>query len=175
MRRFFLNAAFCSVLGCTFGVSPAFAASGFDQTPVSMTLVVDAADATRNLIHVHETISAKPGPMTIAYPKWIAGEHGAHGPVQNVASLSISAGDQRLAWTRDLTELNSLHLTVPAGADSIDVRFDYLGSPGGTYSEARLATSTILTINWNQYLFYPADADIRAVTVKPSLILPRPE
>ncbi|MDQ2681612.1 MAG: M61 family peptidase [Candidatus Eremiobacteraeota bacterium] len=171
MRCFLFSAVLCIAAAGGFA-APAVAASGFDQTPVSMTLAVDASDATRYLIHVHETLSAKPGPMTIAYPKWVPGEHGAHGPLQNIATLAISSSGHPLTWTRDLAELHNLHITVPPGADSIDIRFDYLGSPGGTYSEARLATSTILTINWNQYLFYPANADIRAVTVKPSVILP---
>ncbi|MBD5604065.1 MAG: M61 family metallopeptidase, partial [Candidatus Eremiobacteraeota bacterium] len=59
-----------------------------------------------------------------------------------------------------------------AGVSSIDVDFDYLGSKDGTYGEARLATATILAINWNQFLVYPQAADIAKTEFAPSLVLP---
>ena len=43
--------------------------------------IVDATDAPRRLFHVHLTIPAKPGPMTLLYPEWIPGEHGPTGPI----------------------------------------------------------------------------------------------
>ena len=47
-------------------------------------LRVDATDAPRRLFHVHMTMPAKPGPMTLLYPEWIPGEHGPTGPIVNL-------------------------------------------------------------------------------------------
>jgi hypothetical protein len=47
-----------------------------------MTLNVDATDAARNIIHSKLTISVKPGPLTLFYPKWIPGEHSPYRPNQ---------------------------------------------------------------------------------------------
>ncbi|MBV8743143.1 MAG: hypothetical protein JOZ12_15250 [Sinobacteraceae bacterium] len=40
-------------------------------------------------------------PLTFAYPKWIPGEHAADGPITQVVSLVIKAGDRVLPWRRD--------------------------------------------------------------------------
>ena len=36
---------------------------------------------------------AKAGPMTLLYPKWIAGEQMPTGPITNLVGLKIKAGD----------------------------------------------------------------------------------
>src|SRR4029078_7580692 len=64
-------------------------------------LKVDAHDAPRRLLHAKLTIPAKPGPMTLVYPKWIQGEHGPNGPINDLAGLRITAGEKNIPWQRD--------------------------------------------------------------------------
>src|SRR4029077_2867032 len=67
----------------------------------AMTLVVDETQAARRITFVHEELSVAAGPLDLVYPKWIPGEHGPVGPIQQVAALQIRAGQTMLAWKRD--------------------------------------------------------------------------
>ncbi|MBD5603648.1 MAG: peptidase M61, partial [Candidatus Eremiobacteraeota bacterium] len=92
-------------------------------------LVVDASRApVDGIVHVHETMPVSAGRFDFAYPRWVPGEHGPEGPIQNVSGLAVVAAGARIPWSRDLADLNEFHVTVPAGVSSIDVDFDYLGS-----------------------------------------------
>jgi len=51
----------------------------------TMTLLVDETQAYRRIVFVHEEIRVQPGPLALAYPRWIPGEHGPTGPIQNLA------------------------------------------------------------------------------------------
>src|SRR5579859_7189599 len=62
-----------------------------------MTLVLDARDAGRGLMYSHMTIPAKAGEFTIVYPKWIPGEHGPTGPLNDLTMLRVSAGGRDLS------------------------------------------------------------------------------
>ncbi len=55
-------------------------------------LHLDASQVWRGLIYVHETIPVQPGPFTLVYPKWVPGEHGPTGPIDELAMLRITAG-----------------------------------------------------------------------------------
>src|ERR1700675_400270 len=90
---------------------------------------VDATDAARRLFHVHMTMPAKPGPMTLMYPEWIPREHGPTGPILNIGGLEIEDGGQTVAWRRDDVNMYAYHVTVPAGAASLDIAFDFISPP----------------------------------------------
>src|ERR1700687_200658 len=64
-------------------------------------LQVDATDAPRRLYHIHMTMPAKAGPMTLLYPQWIPGEHSPTGPITDLVGLKIQAGSQAIPWKRD--------------------------------------------------------------------------
>ena len=136
-------------------------------------LVVDTSDTpVTSIVHVHETMPVQPGAFAFAYPRWVPGEHGPNGPIVNLSGLTVTAGGRQIDWTRDADDLNEFHVVVPQGASSLDLAYDYLGSANGTYGEARLASATILAINWNQFLLYPQDGDITKLTIVPTLVLP---
>ena len=136
-------------------------------------LHVDVSDApVTSIVHVRETIPVSGTTIDLAYPRWVPGEHSPAGPVQNVGGLTVTAGGAKLPWTRDPLDVNEIHVAVPAGTGAVDVAFDYLGSKDGTYAEARLATRTIVAVNWNQFLFYPQNADIGTTMVTPAIVLP---
>ena len=140
-------------------------------TPSS--LVVDASSTpTTSIVHVHETVPVTGSTLELAYPRWVPGEHSPSGPIANVGGLTVTASGTRVPWTRDLADTNDFHIAVSPGTTNVDVAFDFLGSTGGNYSGARLATKTILAINWNQFLLYPAHGDIGKLMVTPSIVLP---
>lgn len=136
-------------------------------------LVVDASKApTQNIVRTHEVIPVTPGPLTLYYPQWIPGEHAAVGPIQNVAGLTITAGGKTLAWRRDPANLFAFKLDVPAGVNSIDADFTYLGATFGNYSSNRLSSPNIFVIDWNQNILYPSNETNDTAQFDPSLVLP---
>jgi hypothetical protein len=86
-----------------------------------ITLEVDARDVAHGIQHARLSIPAHAGAMTLAYPKWIPGEHAADGPITQVVSLVIKAGDKVLPWRRDPLDPFQFRVQVPAGAAALDV------------------------------------------------------
>jgi len=153
--------------GCLLLAAPVYA--GMD--PVR--LYVDASDAPHNLLHTRLHIPASPGKLTLFYPKWIPGEHMPSGPVNNLTGLEFSANGKPLDWQRDAEDMFTFHLTVPAGANGVDVTFDFLpSSPGGAYSGGYSSTARLVDLSWNQLLLYPqTDAPLK-IPFTASLKLP---
>ena len=119
-------------------------------------LHVDATDAPRRLYHVHMTVPAKAGPMTLVYPKWIPGEHMPSGPIADLVGLKIQAGGQSIPWRRDSVNMYAFHVDVPAGASSLDVVFDFITPPEtGGFSSGSSTTTQLAVLNWNQLILYP--------------------
>ncbi len=171
MQRSISSRTFATCIFLMSFVVAVSARAGAQTQPIA--LLLDASDTpVTSIVHVRETFPVQPGPVALAYPRWVPGEHGPNGPIANVTGLQVSTGGQPVVWSRDASDMNELHNEVPAGASSLEVAFDYLGSAGGTYGEARLATATILAINWNQFLLYPQDGDITQLTIVPSIVLP---
>ena len=136
-----------------------------------MTLEVDAREAPRKIFHSRLSLPASPGPLTLAYPKWIPGEHGPTGPIADLTGLTITAGGKPLAWRRDPVDMYSFHLDVPAGASAVEVSLDYLSpAEAGGFSSGSSATAELALISWNQMLLYPAaekpDTILYAATLK---------
>lgn len=132
------------------------------------TLVLDARDAARGLMHSHMTIPVKPGPFTLVYPKWVPGEHGPTGPLHDLAALRIHAGIQTLSWRRDEVNLYAFHVDVPSGVSTITVDFDVLlNAPGDVMSTKELAI-----VNWNRDILYQSNTASHNVYVRPSILLP---
>ncbi|MBZ5651168.1 MAG: M61 family peptidase, partial [Acidobacteriia bacterium] len=152
-------------------VSPMFAA-GTSAPQVS--LLVDAADAPRKIFHARMTIPAKPGSLTLYYPKWIPGEHGPTGPIQDLAGLKFTAGGKTLPWRRDLLDGWTFHVEVPAGASSIEASLDFISPAGseGIYTGGATATDRLAIINWNDVLLYPEGWSSDDLTYTASLRLP---
>jgi len=119
-------------------------------------LSVDATDAPRRIFHVREEIPVSGNEVTLYFVKWIPGEHSPSGQIVNLVNLGINSGDQPLAWRRDPTDMFSFHISVPKGANSIGVTFDYV-SPfeGFDFQGGVTATTHLAIINWNQVLLYP--------------------
>ena len=113
----------------------------------AMTLLVDETQASRRIAFVREEIRVRPGMLALGYPRWIPGEHGPTGPIQQVAALRIHSGDVTLPWKRDPEEIYTIHVDVPPGTDRITVEFDTLLE--NTISEHQLLLA------WNTAVLYP--------------------
>ncbi len=151
---------------------PMFAAS---VPAPQVTLSVDATQAPRKIFHAVMTIPAKPGTLTLYYPKWIPGEHGPTGPIQDLAGLKFTANGKTLSWRRDLLDGWTFHVDVPEGASSVEASLDFIspaGADGGVYTGGATATDKMAVINWNAMLLYPAGWTSNELTYSASLRLP---
>ena len=137
-------------------------------------LKVDAHEAPRRLFHAKLTIPARPGPMTLVYPKWIQGEHGPNGPINDLTGLKITAGDKSIPWRRDDVDLYAFHITVPAEADAIEVSLDYLGpasKEASTYTSLP-TTPSLAIVHWYTLLLYPQGQPVREIKFHAKLTVP---
>jgi predicted metalloprotease with PDZ domain len=152
-----------AALAAGFVASPSHAT---EQNPA--TVVVDASRASDGFLETRERIPAAPGPFTVVYPKWIPGEHGPTGPLNDLAALRISANGVPLDWRRDQVDLYAFHVNVPAGAREIDVVFDVLMNAPDDY----MSTHSLAILNWNRALLYQDGVDSHQFFIKPSIVLP---
>jgi predicted metalloprotease with PDZ domain len=139
-----------------------------------ITIALDATEAPRKIFHARMTIPVTGGPLTLYYPKWIPGEHGPTGPIQDLAGLKFTANGQILKWRRDLLDGWTIHVDVPAGAASVDASLDFLSPAGaeGLYTGGRSATDKMSVISWNTMLLYPAGWTSDELTYDATLRLP---
>ena len=144
------------------------------KAPV-VTLTVDASEAPRKIFHATLEIPASPGTLTLYYPKWIPGEHGPTGPIQELTGLKFTAKGQTLPWRRDLLDGWTFHVDVPAGATSVQASLDYV-SPieknEGVYTSGASTTDKLTILAWNVVLLYPAGWTSDQVTYQAILKLP---
>lgn len=139
----------------------------------ALTLHVDLSRAPQRVFEVHETIAVKPGPLTLRYPKWIPGEHAPSGPIANVAGLVIRAHGKPLPWRRDLRDMHSVHLEVPADTKALSVSFQFLPPQrSGRFGAGPSTSRDLAMLEFNQVVFYPAGQPVRDIKVKPSVTLP---
>jgi len=139
----------------------------------SIRLFVDLTDAPRNIYHSRLTIPAKPGPLTLVYPKWIPGNHRPSGPIANVTGIKMEAGGQTLQWERDPVDMYAFHLVVPAGVNEVQVSLDTITTDGSAGASGPSATSNVLDLNWNQVVLYPQGANSDDVQIEAGLTLPQ--
>jgi predicted metalloprotease with PDZ domain len=159
-------------LFAVFSISTAAFAAG----PRPLELAVDATDAPRGVFHSRLTIPAAPGALTLAYPKWVQGEHAPSGPIMQVAGFTVSAGGKALAWRRDPLDMFLVRVEVPAGVREVEVTLDYLSPPeslgGGGYGETPNATPHLLIVDWHDLLVYPLGTSAMEIPVRATLRLP---
>jgi predicted metalloprotease with PDZ domain len=148
--------------------------SSFAANAPTIMLSVDASAAPRKLIHAQLRIPASPGTLTLYYPKWIPGEHGPTGPIQDLTGLKFTASGNPLKWRRDLLDGWTFHVEVPAGENEVTANLDY-ASPAtlqGGYGSGSAATEKLYVVNWNPLLLYPAGWTSDQLTYSASLKLP---
>ncbi len=137
-----------------------------EDNPVE--LVLDASRAANGIVRVNERIPATAGAFTLVYPKWIPGEHGPTGPLNDLAALRISANGSQLDWHRDPIDMYAFRVNVPRGVHWLDVEFYVLlNGPDDVTS-----SHSVAIVNWNRALLYQSGIDSHQYFVRPSIILP---
>jgi predicted metalloprotease with PDZ domain len=141
-----------------------------------MTLDVDATDVSHGIQHAHVVLPVRPGPLTLAYPKWVPGEHAANGPITQLVNLHFSAPEREIGWRRDTLDAFSFHIIIPTGTHALTVDFDYL-SPPETFG-AGFGKSPNMTLNqpvllFNQLVLYPAQQSTSRIAVDTTVKLPK--
>jgi predicted metalloprotease with PDZ domain len=144
------------------------------SAPPPIAIAVDASEAPRKIFHAQMTIPATAGTLTLYYPKWIPGEHGPTGPIQDLAGLKFTANGQTLKWRRDLLDGWTIHVEVPAGVSAVNASLDFISPTGreGLYTGGASATDKMTVLSWNTVLLYPAGYTTDDLTYQASLRLP---
>ncbi len=137
----------------------------------TISLFVDLTDMADRVVKVHETIPVEGREVTLLYPEWIPGEHSPMGPISRLAGLVITAQGQRVAWVRDPVNLYAFHISVPQGAKTLDLSFQYL-SPGRPGDDNMFLSPNIVDLSWNEALLYPAGYFSRRIEFAPAVRLP---
>jgi predicted metalloprotease with PDZ domain len=132
----------------------------------TISLTVDATKTRQKLLRSHEVIPVKPGPLTVYYPKWIPGEHGPEGPISSVTGLKFEAEGKTIPWKRDLLDVFTFHLDIPAGVTQLNASFDFIEPEG--YS----ATDKLTVLEWNDVVLYPAGILAQDLSYEAKLVLP---
>jgi predicted metalloprotease with PDZ domain len=142
--------------------------------PGPITVQVDSTETPRKIFHAKLNLPAKPGTLTLYYPKWIPGEHGPTGPIQDLAGLKFTGNGRTLAWRRDLLDGWTFHVEVPAGVTMVEASLDFISptGEGGIYTGGMTATDKLAVVNWNTLLLYPAGWTSDELTYQASLRVP---
>jgi predicted metalloprotease with PDZ domain len=138
-----------------------------------ITLSVDLSDAPRKILHAMEEMPVTAGPLTVVYPKWIPGEHGPTGPIENMTGFFITANGQPVKWERDKVDMFAYHLTVPQGVTKLEMKIDFLASSSlSGFSAGGSTSENLALLSWNTLLVYPADTNAIDVMFTPSITIP---
>jgi predicted metalloprotease with PDZ domain len=132
----------------------------------SIPLTVDATRTQQKILYVHEVIPVQPGPLTLYYPKWIPGEHGPEGPITSLTGLKFEAGGKTIPWRRDLKDVYTFHLEIPAGVSHLDASYDFIEPQD--YS----ATDKLMVLEWSYVILYPAGIPAQQQSYSAKLQLP---
>lgn len=143
--------------------------------PGTITLDIDATDVTTGAFRVIETIPVPQGitRLTLLYPDWLPGKHGARGRAAFLGQLVFSAGDAVLAWTRDPVDVMAYHVDVPRGTAAITARFVFTSLLRDNEDDDRVVmTREMLNLQWEKMSLYPAGHYVRQIKIKPTVTFP---
>jgi predicted metalloprotease with PDZ domain len=138
-----------------------------------MRVIVDLTSLSRRMIHARLVIPVAAGPLTLLYPKWLPGDHGPTGPINDLAGIFVKAGGKDIGWVRDPGNMYAFRVVVPPDVSEIEVTLDYLipatveGIPEGASASSKLAI-----LNWSHVLLVPAPARGDLVSIDASLTVP---
>ncbi|HEY1984566.1 MAG TPA: M61 family peptidase [Terracidiphilus sp.] len=132
----------------------------------TVSLTVDATRTQQKLLRAHLTLPVKPGPLTLYYPKWIPGEHSPDGPISSLTGLKFEAQGKVIPWQRDLLDVFTFHLEIPAGVNRLEASYDFIEPDGDS------ATDKVMVLEWNQVVLYPADIPAEKLSYEAKLTMP---
>jgi predicted metalloprotease with PDZ domain len=140
--------------------------------PGVIRLLVDATDTERHIYRVRETIPvAAPGRMTLLFPRWLPGTHAPTGRIEQLAGLTVRAGNTRLEWSRDATDGFAFHVNVPPATPALELEFQVLTAVDGAQGRI-VMTDDMMNLQWGAMLLYPAGYYSSRIPFELSLRLP---
>lgn len=139
--------------------------------PGPITVEVDATNLGQRIMRVRETIPVTPGKLTLLYPAWLPGNHAPRGPIDKLAGIAFTAGGQKLTWKRDPADVYAFHLDIPQGVSSITADYQYL-TPTDSSQGRVVMTPSMLNLQWNAVLLYPAGYNSQGIEFRPSVKYP---
>ena len=131
----------------------------------------DVTDLERRIVNVRQQIPVAAGPLMLLYPQYLPGNHADTGPIQLIAGVTVTANGQRIEWVRDTVNPYAFHLDIPAGVSEIDVAFQWLTQPDNAVWRVTM-TPSIVNMQWEKALLYPAGYASTGITFVPSIRLP---
>jgi predicted metalloprotease with PDZ domain len=132
----------------------------------TISLSVDATKTPQKLLHAHLVMPVQAGTLTVYYPKWIPGEHGPDGPISSLTGLKFEAGGKVVPWKRDLLDVFTFHVDVPAGVTKLEASYDFIEPVGLS------ATDKLMVLEWNQVVLYPAGVPADQLIYEAKLTVP---
>jgi predicted metalloprotease with PDZ domain len=138
---------------------------------------VDAREAPRGIMTAHLRLPVSVGPLTLVYPKWLPGRHSPAGPLTSLGGPRFRAEGHLLPWRRDAVDMNAFHLDVPSGVSTLEADLEILTAPAPDgvvqgLETPRTATESLLILEWNQLLLYPAGTRSDDLSYQASVHLP---
>lgn len=136
-----------------------------------MTLAIDLTDTRRRIVTINQRIPVqRAGEMTLLYPQWETGSHAPSISAHRLAGLVVKADGRTLPWRRDPAQVHAFHVVVPAGAQALDLSFQYLAplsrDPSATIIDG------FVGLSWNRVLMYPSGWKAGGLPVQASIKLP---
>jgi predicted metalloprotease with PDZ domain len=157
----------CRIRSLAFLVAVLLGAIAISFADETISLTVDATKtAQQKILHSQVVIPVKPGPLTLYYPKWIPGEHGPDGPIANLTGLKFEANGKAIPWQRDLLDVFTFHVEIPAGVNQLTASYDTIEPDGMS------ATDKLMVLEWNEVALYPAGIPAEKLTYNAKLLLP---
>lgn len=140
--------------------------------PGTIKLNVDASDPSQGIFRVTETIPVpQAGHMVLLFPKWLPGAHSPRGEIEKLAGLIVTANGRRIEWTRDPVDVFAFHLDVPAGAKTIEARFQFISATQGNQGRI-VMTPTMISLQPNSVSLYPAGYFTRQIPIQMTVTYP---
>jgi predicted metalloprotease with PDZ domain len=138
-----------------------------------MTIHLDARDVARKRIHTTMELAVKPGPVTLAFPQWMPGEHGPTGPLESMIGLTIQANGKALSWQRDPLDMYAINVTVPRGATHLEIALESGLAVGGSgFSAAPTSSEELAVLPWNEFVLFPKGEDADKISTLASVVPP---
>ncbi len=137
--------------------------------PSTISLSVDITNILDRVLNVHETVPVNGREITMLYPEWLPGTHSPSNPVANMAGLTITANGKRVDWVRDRVNMYAFHISIPDGATTLEINFQYLAPLDP--KRGRIS-SNFADVTWNSVLLYPAGYFSRRILFDPAIRLP---
>ena len=133
-----------------------------------ITLTVDTTHTPEKILHVRESIPVQPGPLHPLLPQVDSrrARHPTAPSPASPASTSPPATGKEIPWQRDLLDVFTFHVDIPAGVTQLDAAYDFIEADGFS------ATDKLLVLEWNEVALYPAGTPSEDLTYNATLISP---